>query len=137
MPAMPVADGLAVVPSFPRAHARTRRLAQRLAERFARVALGTAFLSAVASRFGLWGGGPGSFAAFERYTAEVVAFAPPAAIPFLARAATVAELGLGVALVLGIWQRAVALASALLLAAFLLPATNAAAPLTFQRRDRR
>jgi uncharacterized membrane protein YphA (DoxX/SURF4 family) len=43
---------------------------------------------------------------------------PPATIPFLAWAATVAELALGLALVLGIWPRWVALGSALLLAIF-------------------
>ena len=39
-------------------------------------------------------------------------------IPFLAWAATAAELCLGLALVLGVWRRAVALASAALLLIF-------------------
>ena len=39
-------------------------------------------------------------------------------IPFLAWAATAAELGLGLALVLGLWPRLVALGSAVLLALF-------------------
>ncbi len=91
-----------------------------IAPRFARLALGTAFLSGIASRFGLWGKGVGygSFAAFEQYTAEVNAFMPAWTIPFLAWAATAAELGLGIALVLGVWPRRVALASAVLLALF-------------------
>lgn len=92
---------------------------------FARLALGAAFLSGIASRFGLWGAGVGygNFRNFERYTAEVNAFMPAAAIPFLAWAATVAELVLGVLLVLGLWRRTVALASAGLLALFALAMT--------------
>ena len=92
----------------------------RNAPRFARLALGAAFLSGIASRFGLWGKGVGygSFEDFERYTAEVNAFMPRASIPFLAWTATAAELGLGLLLVLGVWRRPVALASAALLLIF-------------------
>ena len=92
----------------------------RAAPRFARLALGTAFLSGIASRFGLWGKGVGygSFTAFEQYTAEVNAFMPRPTIPFLAWTATVAELALGVALLLGVWRRPVALAAAALLLIF-------------------
>lgn len=90
------------------------------AERFARLALGAAFLSGIASRFGWWGAGVGygSFANFVRYTGEVNSFMPKATIPFLAWAATAAELGLGVLLVAGVWRRPVAAASAALLASF-------------------
>ncbi len=93
---------------------------QRLATFYARFALGAAFLSAVAARFGLWGENPGpdSFKHFLEYAAEVNSFLPAFTIPFLAWAATVAETFLGVALVLGIWARLVALAAALLLALF-------------------
>jgi uncharacterized membrane protein YphA (DoxX/SURF4 family) len=95
-------------------------VAEGWALRFARIALGAAFLSGIASRFGWWGKGVGygSFANFVRYTAQVNAFMPAATIPFLAWAATVGELVLGVLLVLGLWPRPVALASALLLALF-------------------
>ena len=94
--------------------------AERWAVRYARVALGAAFLSGIASRFGLWGKGVGygSFANFVRYTAEVNAFMPASTIPFLAWAATVAELVLGVALILGVRLRWAALGSALLLLLF-------------------
>ena len=56
------------------------RSAQRLARWapvYARLALGAAFLSAVASRLGLWSGEPAAqrFAAFVRYTAEGKRFA--------------------------------------------------------------
>ncbi len=87
---------------------------------YARFALAAAFLSAVAARFGIWGenAGPDSFKHFLEYAAEVNSFMPAFTIPFLAWAATVAETFLGVALVLGIWARFVALAAALLLALF-------------------
>jgi len=93
---------------------------ERWAIRYARIALGAAFLSGIASRFGLWGKnvGYGNFAGFERYTAEVNAFMPAATIPFLAWAATAAELLLGIALVIGFRLRWTALGSALLLLLF-------------------
>jgi putative oxidoreductase len=93
---------------------------QRLAVLYARIALGAAFLSAVASRFGLYGKnvGWGNFNNFLRYTAEVNSFMPASTIPFLGWTATIAESILGIALILGIWPRRVALGSALLLAAF-------------------
>lgn len=87
---------------------------------YARIALGAAFLSGIASRFGLWGEhvGYGNFANFVKYTAEVNSFMPASTIPFLAWAATVAELVLGVGLVIGVGLRWVALASGLLLVLF-------------------
>jgi len=88
----------------------------RWAPAYARVALAAAFLSAVASRLSAWGGN--DFAAFERYTAEVNAFLPAAAAPFLARAATVLETSLGLALLVGWRVRQVALGAAALLALF-------------------
>jgi putative oxidoreductase len=93
---------------------------ERIGMFYARIALGTAFLSAVASRFGLWDRqiGLGHFAGFISYTAEVNSFMPAFLIPFLAWAATIAELSLGIALILGIRTRWVALGSALLLACF-------------------
>jgi uncharacterized membrane protein YphA (DoxX/SURF4 family) len=101
------------------ADARLARL-ERVGVLYARVALGAAFLSGIASRFGLWGKGVGygNFENFVRYTAEVNAFMPAFTIRFLAWSATAAELGLGVALILGLWPRWVALGSALLLALF-------------------
>jgi uncharacterized membrane protein YphA (DoxX/SURF4 family) len=87
---------------------------------YARIALGAAFLSAVASRFGLWDKTLDlkHFANFIQYTAEVNSFMPTTIIPFLAWAATVAETSLGVLLILGLWPRWVSLASAILLAMF-------------------
>jgi putative oxidoreductase len=93
---------------------------ERWALLYARVAVGVAFLSAVALRFGLWGKdqGWGNFANFEKYTAEVNSFMPAFAIPFLAWTATVAETAFGVALIFGLWLRWTALGSAILLALF-------------------
>jgi len=98
---------------------RSRTL-ERLGLLYARWALGAAFLSAVASRFGLWGVnvGWGNFANFTRYTAQVNSFLPESIAPFLAWTATTAELSLGSALILGLWPRWVALGSSLLLFLF-------------------
>ena len=64
---------------------------------YARLALGAAFLSAVASRFGLWSGEPGleHFRTFMKHTADVNSFMPSMTVPFLAWMATAAELSLG------------------------------------------
>ena len=93
---------------------------ERLPIFYARIALGAAFLSGIASRFGLYGKnvGYGNFANFVKYTAEVNSFLPTYRIPFLAWSATAAELVLGIALILGVWPRGVALGSAVLLALF-------------------
>jgi uncharacterized membrane protein YphA (DoxX/SURF4 family) len=95
--------------------------AKRLALLYARATLGIGFLSGIADRFGLWRGrnvGYGNFAGFVSYTAKVNSFMPASTIPFLAWAATVAELVLGVLLLAGLWPRWAALASALLLVLF-------------------
>lgn len=87
---------------------------------YARLALGSAFLSAVASRFGLWDRTLDlkHFAKFMLYAAEVNSFLPRAWIPFVAWAATIAETSCGILLILGLWPRWVSLASAVLLAMF-------------------
>ena len=91
-----------------------------------RVGLAAAFLSAVADRFGLWGQ-PGSrgvswgdMAHFYNYTAEVNAFLPSTLIPAVAWLATIAETGLGFALLSGVCRRPVALATGVLLTLFAL-----------------
>jgi len=93
---------------------------ERVGILYARFALGAAFLSAVAARFGIWGDntGPDSFKHFIEYAAEVNSFMPAFTIPFLAWAATVAETFLGITLVLGIRPKYVAGAAAGLLALF-------------------
>jgi putative oxidoreductase len=93
---------------------------ERLGILYTRFAIGLAFLSAVADRFGLWGkhGDWGNFATFTQYTTRVNSFMPTALIPFLAWTSTAAELLLGIALILGLWLRWVALGSAILLFMF-------------------
>jgi hypothetical protein len=110
--------------------ARLERL-QPLAIRYAQIALGVSFLSAVADRFGLLGryGGWGNFATFTAYTAKVLSFLPAASVPFFALAATIGETVFGIALVLygilpsrivrdSVWPRYVALGSSILLLLF-------------------
>jgi putative oxidoreductase len=104
---------------WPSALSKTRaRDWRRFAILYVRVALGAAFLSGIASRFGLYKGGYGNFANFMQYTAEVNSFMPAFTIRFLAWAATVAELFFGITLILGMWPRWIALGSAALLALF-------------------
>jgi uncharacterized membrane protein YphA (DoxX/SURF4 family) len=87
---------------------------------YARVALGAAFLSAVASRFGMWNKtfDLKHFANFIEYAGHVLAFVSSRFVPLLAIAATVAETMLGTLLILGLWARWVSLAAAILLAMF-------------------
>jgi thiosulfate dehydrogenase (quinone) large subunit len=91
---------------------------------FLRLALGLAFLSAVADRFGLWGPAGtrnvawGDFAHFTQYTGQLNPWAPVALIPTLAWVSTGAELVLGAALILGLFTRWAALLSGILLLLF-------------------
>ena len=110
------------------------------AQWFLRVALAAGFLSAVADRFGLWGPAGaanvawGAWQPFVDYVAKLNWFAPPASTPILAWAATVAEVVLGMGLLIG-WQlRWFALAAGLLLLSFAITMTLALgvkAPLDF------
>jgi uncharacterized membrane protein YphA (DoxX/SURF4 family) len=93
---------------------------EQWAARYARVAVGAAFLSAVAGRFGLWTGHLNwdAFARFIQRTAELNGFMPASTIPLVAWLATLVETTLGVALIAGVQVRWAALGSALLLAWF-------------------
>jgi uncharacterized membrane protein YphA (DoxX/SURF4 family) len=90
----------------------------RIAAIYTRLALASAFLSAVAARFGFWDHRPDAFQQFVFYTGKVLSFVPPFTIPYFAVAATLAETTLAVLLVGGIRLRWTAAASALLLALF-------------------
>ena len=89
-----------------------------------RLAVGGAFLSAVADRFGFWGPSGaknvawGDFAHFTQYTGQLNPWVPAAWIPTLAWTSTVAELVLGVALILGLFTRWAGLLSGILLLLF-------------------
>ena len=96
---------------------------ERWGRTYARIALGAAFLSAVAGRFGLWDRKIDMkyfFVDFFKFTAEVNSFQlfPAAVIPAVAWTATIAETSLGILLITGIWKRWTFLASAILLALF-------------------
>jgi putative oxidoreductase len=94
---------------------------ERVAVLYARFALGAAFLSGIADRFGLYRGrnvGYGNFQGFLDYTAKVNSFMPASTIPFLGWSATFFEFTFGVLLILGLWTRWVALGSATLLVLF-------------------
>jgi putative oxidoreductase len=93
---------------------------EQMAALYARLALGTAFLSAVSGRFGIWDGrfDVKHFSGFLEYAGEVLRFMPKASIPFLAWAATACETTLGILLIAGIWPNRVSIASAILLAMF-------------------
>ncbi|WP_263357890.1 DoxX family protein [Acidicapsa ligni] len=91
-----------------------------------RLALGTGFLSAVVDRFGGWGSygarqvSWGDFAHFVVYCGSVNGFLPKLLIAPTAWIATIAEILLGIALVLGFYTRWAAILSGLLLGAFAL-----------------
>ena len=93
---------------------------ERMGILYARIAVGAAFLSAVASRFGLWDRTLDlkHFANFIEYAAQVNSFMPRTVIPWVAVLATVCETSLGILLIAGLWPRWVSLASAILLAMF-------------------
>ena len=93
---------------------------------FLRLALGMTFLVSIADRFGVLG--PygarnvswGDWKHFVEYVATLNWFVPKALIPALAVLETVIETVLGVALLVGIYQRIVAWCSAGLLLSFAL-----------------
>jgi uncharacterized membrane protein YphA (DoxX/SURF4 family) len=107
---------------------------------YLRLALGITFLVSIGDRFGLLG--PygarnvswGDWSHFKQYVAILNWFVPKALIPGLAGVETLIELVLGIALLLGIYQRTVAWSSAALLMSFALTmsvALGITAPLSY------
>ena len=94
-----------------------------------RILMAAEFLLAVADRFGILGpaGSPGTswgdFTHFVAYTRSMTTFLPAGLAPTLAVLATVAEITLGVALLLGVRLRFAALGSAALLAVYAIAMT--------------
>lgn len=92
---------------------------------FARIAIAMSFLSAVADRFGLWTpilgsensvwGNMGNFIA---YTGTLVPWISKQILPLLAWSVTIAEVVLGILLLIGYKMRIVALLSGVLLLTF-------------------
>jgi thiosulfate dehydrogenase (quinone) large subunit len=91
---------------------------------YARMALGTAFLTAVTDRFGLWGafGRPnvawGDMPHFLEYVALLNPWFPESVIPLVGWLVTVMETCLGIALLVGIRTRLMSFLSGWLLLAF-------------------
>jgi uncharacterized membrane protein YphA (DoxX/SURF4 family) len=105
-----------------------------------RFALGVTFLVSVADRFGALGPNGarnvswGDWKHFVQYAAVLNWFVPKALIPALSVLETAIETMLGVALLVGIWQRIVAWCSAGLLLSFALTmsvALGVVAPLSY------
>jgi putative oxidoreductase len=112
----------------------------QIAKVFVRLALGVTFLVSIGDRFG-WLGAYGSknvswgdWPHFVQYVAVLNSFVPKSLIPGLAILETIIELGLGIALLLGIYQRVVAWSSAGVLVSFALTmsiALGITAPLSY------
>lgn len=108
---------------------------------FARFALAIGFLSAVADRFGLWTlllGKEnvvwGNMESFTAYTGVLLPWLPLFLLPLFAWTATIAEIVLGVLLLIGFQKRLVALLSGILLLTFalsMLLALNIKAPFDY------
>lgn len=88
-----------------------------------RLALASGFLSAVASRLGLWGQQSSGWSGFLDYTAQVNSFLPKSLIPTVALASTILETGLGILLFIGFKTKYAAYAAALLTLFFALAMT--------------
>jgi uncharacterized membrane protein YphA (DoxX/SURF4 family) len=112
----------------------------QIAKVFVRLALGITFLVSIGDRLG-WLGAYGSknvswgdWIHFVQYVAVLNPLVPKTLIPGLAVLETIIELGLGIALLLGIYQRVVAWSSAGLLMSFALTmsiALGITAPLSY------
>jgi uncharacterized membrane protein YphA (DoxX/SURF4 family) len=87
---------------------------------FLRVAIATAYHSTVASRLELWPANMGgsNWQQFLEYTAELNPWAPLSLVPYLGLAATIAEAGLGIVLLVGFRERLAGMLSCLLLLTF-------------------
>jgi uncharacterized membrane protein YphA (DoxX/SURF4 family) len=79
-----------------------------------RLSLAAGFLSAVASRLGLWGRQSSGWSNFLDYAAQVNSFAPKTIIPAIAVTATILEISLGILLLIGFKTNYAAYSAALL-----------------------
>ncbi|WP_436488599.1 DoxX family membrane protein [Chitinophaga sp. ARDCPP14] len=96
---------------------------QHIASLLLRLALATGFLSAVASRLGLWGQQSSGWGKFLQYTAQVNSFAPQKLVPALAVASTILETLLGILLLLGFKTSLAAISAMILTLLFALTMT--------------
>ena len=97
----------------------------------ARLALGTAFLSSVLSRFGVFGThvGFGTFAGFMDYAHQMNPFVPMSLMPIVAWLATFVEAALGIALISGFQKRLTGYASCATLFVFAIEMAFAFGPI--------
>lgn len=101
-------------------------MSYKLIKLFLRLAIATAFLSAVADRLGLWGQSNsvwGSWDSFLQYTAQINPWAPAVIVPALGLLATVAEIVLALGLIAGYKTKLFANLSGILLLIFALSMT--------------
>jgi len=87
---------------------------QEVAALLLRLAMAATFLSAIASRFNLWGNESSGWNGFITYTAEVISFVPPRLIPLFAILSTALEASFSILLIVGFKTRWVALGAAIL-----------------------
>ena len=112
----------------------TNERINQVARFFLRLALSVAFLVSIGDRFGLLGQygarnvSWGDWSHFVQYVAVLNPFLPKSLFPALAALETAIEFALGVALLLGIYQRAIAFTSAALLTSFALTMSFALGP---------
>lgn len=96
---------------------------------FLRLAMGAGLLSAVADRLGFWGPPGtvlvswGNFHNFLLYTAKLNPWCPAAGIPLLGVLVTIAEAGLGILLVVGLFTRMSGLLTGIMTLGFALAMT--------------
>jgi len=93
---------------------------QEIATFLLRIAIGTGFLSAVASRLNLWGSKSSGWQNFVNYTADTNQFLPTNFAPTLAVVATITEISIGILLLIGYQTNTVATAAAILTLLFAL-----------------
>ncbi|GAB3348060.1 hypothetical protein GCM10027566_03080 [Arachidicoccus ginsenosidivorans] len=83
-----------------------------------RISLAIGFLSAVASRLGLWGKRSSGWQGFVAYTKEINFYLPEKIIPLTATVATIFETVFGLLLLMGLYTRETAYGAAILTALF-------------------
>jgi putative oxidoreductase len=93
---------------------RKMKVYQDIATLFLRLSLASGFLSAVASRLGLWGRHSSGWNNFISYAAEVNSFAPKNLIPAIAVVSTILETAFGVLLFVGYKTNLAAMGAAML-----------------------
>ena len=98
----------------------TDRQLARVAQTGLRLALGTAFLSAVASRLGFWGSLSGGWEPFLKYAAQLNWYLPASLAPVAGVVSTALESVFGLMLIVGWRVRLAAFGSAALLTVFAL-----------------